>query len=164
VYLNEGTYHTRLPGSSRLGIKLGPFRNPVLQHRVRLFPLVPLVWNRTQNSRVAGARPNHQPIWDLYPTQGWTGTSEEPGSGCARLWAWKRSGLCRAVTRALRTQTLVPVCVSLLPHYLVPDWLRLILRIQLCGAQKLAFLGWHRLIDRPADMNMMVGRNVGVPQ
>jgi hypothetical protein len=30
--------------------------------RVRLFSLVPLVGNRTQNSRVAGARPNHQPI------------------------------------------------------------------------------------------------------
>ena len=27
-----------------------------------LFSLVPLIWNRTQNSRVAGAKPNHQPI------------------------------------------------------------------------------------------------------
>jgi hypothetical protein len=44
------------------GVRLvGPVRNPVLQHRVR--QVVPLVWvNRTQNSRVAGARPHHQPI------------------------------------------------------------------------------------------------------
>ena len=39
-------------------------RNPVLEHRVRLFSLVPLVWelNPKLLSRVAGARPDHQPI------------------------------------------------------------------------------------------------------
>ena len=39
--------------------ELVPVRNPVLEHRA-LVPLV--VGNRTQNSRVAGARPNHQAI------------------------------------------------------------------------------------------------------
>ena len=39
--------------------ELVPVRNPVLEHRA-LVPLV--VGNRAQNSRVAGARPNHQAI------------------------------------------------------------------------------------------------------
>jgi len=38
---------------------LGPVRNPVFLHRVRLFVFLSF-GNRTQNSRVAGARPNHQ--------------------------------------------------------------------------------------------------------
>jgi hypothetical protein len=33
-----------------------------------LFSLVPLVWNRTQNSRVAGASPTTSPSGDLIPT------------------------------------------------------------------------------------------------
>jgi hypothetical protein len=41
----------------------GPVRNPVLKHRLApCFPWFLSFGNRTQNSRVAGARPNHQPI------------------------------------------------------------------------------------------------------
>ena len=49
-------------GERALGVLLclGPVRNPVLSHRVRLCSLVPLVWESNPNSRVAGARPNHQ--------------------------------------------------------------------------------------------------------
>ena len=47
-------------------VDVGPVRNPVLLHRVApCFPWFLSFGNRTQNSRVAGARPNHQPIgWD----------------------------------------------------------------------------------------------------
>ena len=55
-----------------------PVRNPVLLHRVRLFSLVPL-GNRTQNSRVAGARPNHQPIGGSDPNH--QGIWSPPGRG-----------------------------------------------------------------------------------
>jgi hypothetical protein len=34
--------------------------------------------NRTRHSRVSGARPNHQPIGDLEPTQGGAGCSQAP--------------------------------------------------------------------------------------
>jgi hypothetical protein len=42
----------------------GTREEPVLPHRVPLFSLVPLVWESNPNSqsRVAGARQNHQPI------------------------------------------------------------------------------------------------------
>jgi hypothetical protein len=43
--------------------RLGPVRNPVLSDRVApCFPWFLSFGNRTQISRVAGARPNHQPI------------------------------------------------------------------------------------------------------
>jgi len=58
---------------------VGPVRNPVLSHRVRLFSLVPLVWESNPNSRVAGARPNHQADRDLIPTIG--GSGAHPGRG-----------------------------------------------------------------------------------
>jgi len=37
-----------------------------------------LVWESKPNSMVAGARPNHQPIGDLEPTQAGLGPVEEP--------------------------------------------------------------------------------------
>ena len=49
---------------------MGPVRNPVLSQRVRLFSLLPLVWESNQNSRVAGARPNQQPIGGSDPNHG----------------------------------------------------------------------------------------------
>ncbi len=48
--------------TSRGGTREEPV-NPVLLHRVSpCFPWFLSFGNRTQNSRVAGARPNHQPI------------------------------------------------------------------------------------------------------
>jgi hypothetical protein len=78
---------------------LGPVRNPVLQHRGACFPWFLWFGNRTQNSRVAGARPNHQPIGDLEPTQGGAGTREEPGTST-------QVAPCFRVHKLPRTRTL----------------------------------------------------------
>jgi hypothetical protein len=60
---------------------MGPVRNPVLLHRVApCFPWFLSFGNRTQNSRVAGARPNHQPI----------GGSDPNHQG---IWSPPRAGL-----------------------------------------------------------------------
>ena len=58
---------------------LGPVRNPVLLHRVALcFPWFLSSGNQTQNSRVAGARPNHQPIGLIPTIRGSVFFSSEP--------------------------------------------------------------------------------------
>ena len=57
---------------------LGPVRNPVLLHRVRLFSLVPLVWE--SNPKLQGGLvqdPTTRPIGDLIPTIG--GSGAHPG-------------------------------------------------------------------------------------
>jgi hypothetical protein len=60
--------------------KLGPVRNPVLEHRVApCFPWFLSFGNRTQNSRVAGARPNHQPIGGSDPNHQGIWTGAHPG-------------------------------------------------------------------------------------
>ena len=48
------SWRRRRVGKRRVGV-----RNPVLYHRVRLFSWFLSFGNRNQNSRVAGARPNH---------------------------------------------------------------------------------------------------------
>jgi hypothetical protein len=51
------------PGPESLrGLRPGPLRNPVLKHRVRLFSLVPLVWESNPKLQGGWCKPNHQPI------------------------------------------------------------------------------------------------------
>ncbi len=59
---------------------MGPVRNPVLEHRVRLFSLVPLVWESNPKLQGGWCKPTTSPSGDLIPTI--RGSGAHPGAGC----------------------------------------------------------------------------------
>ena len=59
--------------------EMGPVRNPVLEHRVRLFSLVPLVWESNPKLQGGWCKPTTRPIGDLILTIG--GSGAHPGRG-----------------------------------------------------------------------------------
>jgi hypothetical protein len=78
-----------------------PYRNPVLQHRVRLFSLVPLIWE---------SNPNLQ--------GGWCKTVP-PAHRARGIWSPPRAGPGVFITAVPCVCVCVCVCVCLLLQYLI---------------------------------------------